>query len=60
MPSQISLIAALAAAFSGWGIVRHGKAVLNNGMSFADGGGWTVILLVETMVFLASINVATF
>ena len=54
-----TLIAMLVASFTGWGIVRHCKAVLNNGIGFADGGGWAVILLVETMVFLAAVNVAT-
>jgi hypothetical protein len=55
-----TLVAMLVASLTGWGIVRHCKAVLNNGIGFADGGGWAVILLVETMVFLAAVNVATF
>jgi hypothetical protein len=54
-----TLIAMLVASLTGLGIVRHCKTVLNNGIGFADGGGWAVILLVETMVFLAAINFAT-
>jgi hypothetical protein len=56
--NHAALIAAAIAALSGWGLIHHGKAVLHSGVGIADGGGWTVILLVETMLFLVGINVA--
>ena len=58
--SMLTLIAGLAAVISGYGVIRHARIVMHNGVGFSDGGGWTVILLVETMFFLVAINVALY
>jgi hypothetical protein len=50
----VSLIAALIAAVSGWGVIHHGKSLMRNGDTLADGGGWTAIILAETMISLGA------
>jgi hypothetical protein len=54
MPSTLSLVAALVAAVSGWGVVHHGRALMFNGTTLQDGGGWTAIILTETMISLGA------
>ena len=54
MPSVITLTAMLIAALAGWGVVRHGKALMHHGTSLQDGGGWTAIILTEAMVSLGA------
>jgi hypothetical protein len=54
VPATVSLIAMLVAAISGWGVVHHGKALMFNGTTLQDGGGWTAIILVETMISLGA------
>ena len=54
MPGTASLIAALVAAAAGWGVVHHGRALMHNGDSLQNGGGWTAIILTETMVSLGA------
>lgn len=54
MPSTIALTAALIAALAGWGVIHHGKALMHHGTTLQDGGGWTAIILTETMVSLGA------
>lgn len=54
MPSQITLVAALIAAASGWGVVHHGRALMFHGTSLQDGGGMTALILLETMISLGA------
>ena len=54
MPGTASLIAALVAAAAGWGVVHHGRALMHNGDSLQNGGGWTAIILTETMISLGA------
>lgn len=54
MPDTMTLIAALIAAISGWGVVHHGKSLMHNGDSLSNGGGWTAIILAETMISLSA------
>ena len=54
MPSTITLIAALVAAVSGWGLVHHGRVLVDNGDTLSNGGGWTAIILVETTISLGA------
>jgi hypothetical protein len=54
MPSHISLIAAFVAAASGWAMIHHSRGLMHNGESLTDGGGWTAIILTETMISLGA------
>ena len=54
MASHVSLIAALVAAVSGWGLIHHARALMHNGETLSDGGGWTAIILTETMISLGA------
>jgi hypothetical protein len=58
VPTNLALIAALVAATSGWGVVHHGKALMHNGVGLQDGGGWTALILTETMISLSAACVA--
>ena len=60
MPSQIALVAALVAALGGWGVVHHGRQMLREGVTVADGGGWTALLLTEFMISFAAACVAIY
>lgn len=51
-------IAAFVALLSGWGIVHQARSMLFNGVGVQDGGGFAVIVLVETGVFLSAVSVA--
>lgn len=54
MPISMTLIAVAVSAISGWGLIRHGRALIHNGDSLANGGGWTAIILTETMISLGA------
>jgi hypothetical protein len=54
MPSRLSLLAALVCALSGWLVVRHGRQMLRDEITLADGGGWTALFLAEFVVSLAA------
>jgi hypothetical protein len=54
MPDTASLIAALVAAVSGFAVIHHGKALMFHSTSLQDGGGWTAIILAETMISLGA------
>ena len=54
MPSHIALVATLVAAASGWALIHHARALMHNGETLADGGGWTAIILTETMISLGA------
>jgi hypothetical protein len=56
--AHASAIAALVALFSGWGLVHQVRSMLFDGVGVQDGGGFAVIVLVETGVFLAAVSVA--
>jgi hypothetical protein len=47
MPSRLSLLTALVCALSGWLVVRHGRQMLCDEITLADGGGWTALFLAE-------------
>ncbi len=57
---HIKLIAAIVSVLSGYGVVRHARILMHSGTGFQDGGGWTVILLVETMFFLTAVSVSLY
>ncbi len=44
----------LVAVVSGWGVIHHGRTLIHNGDSLANGGGWTAIILAETMISLSA------
>ena len=54
MASHLSLIAALVAAASGYAVVRTARTLMHNGDTLADGGGWTALILTETMISLGA------
>jgi hypothetical protein len=54
MPDQVALIAALVAALSGWGVIHHAKTLMHNSIGLQDGGGWTALILVESMISLGA------
>lgn len=56
--SHPSAVAALIALFSGWGVVHQARSMFFNGVGVQDGGGFAVLVLVETGVFLAAVSVA--
>jgi hypothetical protein len=58
MPAQRSLIAALVACLAGYGVIRHSRSMLHNGVSSADGGGWTAVIMSEAIVCFAAVTVA--
>jgi hypothetical protein len=58
MASQRSLIAALVAGLSGYGFVRHSRSMLHHGISGAEGGGWTAVIMTEVMVCFIAVAVA--
>jgi hypothetical protein len=53
-----SAIAALVALLAGWGLIQSTRSMLFEGVEVRDGGGFVVIILVETMVFLTAIAIA--
>ena len=40
----------IVAVLSGWALVHHSRAMLHNGITAAEGGGWTALILAEFMV----------
>ncbi len=60
MPSNVALVAALAAAVSGWGVVHHGRRMIHEGVTVEDGGGWVALLLTEFMVSFSAACVAIY
>lgn len=54
-----SLIGAFVALATGWALVKQARAMLFDGVGVQDGGGWTAVVLAETMVFLVAVGVAT-
>jgi hypothetical protein len=54
MPDQIALVAAFVAAVSGLCVIRHSKALMHNSIGLQDGGGWTALILVESMISLGA------
>jgi hypothetical protein len=54
----MSLLAALAAAISGFAVVRTGKTMMRDGVEIQDGGGWAALLIAEVCVSFAAIGVA--
>lgn len=59
MPSQHALVAAPIALMTGWGLIHQARSMLFHGVSVQEGGGWTAIILAETMVFLVAVGIAT-
>lgn len=49
----------LVALLAGWGLVHQARSMLFEGVEVRDGGGFVVIILIETMVFLAAVGIAT-
>lgn len=45
--SSVTLAAMIVAALSGWAVVHHSRAMLHNGITAAEGGGWTALILAE-------------
>ena len=60
VPSTVALVAALAAAVSGWGVVHHGRQMIHEGVTVEDGGGWVALLLTEFMVSFSASCVAIY
>jgi hypothetical protein len=58
MSFHVATVAALVALLSGWALVHQARSMLFDGVGVRDGGGFAVIILVETMVFLAALSVA--
>ncbi|RDI75164.1 hypothetical protein Gocc_0962 [Gaiella occulta] len=58
MAAHTAPIAALVALVSGWAVIRHCRAMLHSGVSLEDGGGWTAVILAETVVCLTAVAVA--
>jgi hypothetical protein len=58
MATQRSLIAALVAGLSGYGFIRHSRSMLHNGISGAEGGGWTAVIMTEAMVCFGAVAIA--
>jgi hypothetical protein len=52
--SLVTLVAIVVAVAAGWGVVHHGRALMHDGTTLQDGGGWTALILTETMVSLAA------
>jgi hypothetical protein len=48
--SPVTLVAMIVAALSGWALIHHSRVMLHNGITAAEGGGWTALILVEFMV----------
>jgi hypothetical protein len=58
MPATTSLLAALIAAISGFGVVRTGQSMMRTGIEIQDGGGWAALLIAEVCVSFAAVGVA--
>jgi hypothetical protein len=55
VPAQRSPIAALVACLAGYGVIRHSRSILHNGVSSADGGGWTAAIMSEEIVCFVTV-----
>jgi hypothetical protein len=60
MPARRSLYAVLVAAVAGYWMVRHANRMLHDGTTFADGGGWTALVLTEFLVSMSGVAVALY
>jgi len=58
MPSQRILVAALVAAVSGLAVVRTAGAMVDEGFTVEDGGGWAALLIAEVCSMFAAVAVA--
>lgn len=59
MLTHPAAIAAPVALISGWGIIHQARSMLFNGITAHEGGGWTALILAETMIFLIAVGIAT-
>jgi hypothetical protein len=58
MPTQRSLIAALVACLAGYAVIRHSRSMIHNGVTAADGGGWTAVIMTEAIACFGAVAVA--
>jgi hypothetical protein len=58
MTPGFTLLAVLVALASGYAAVRQGRMMAREGVDLSDGGGWTVLFLVEFMTCFAAVGVA--
>jgi hypothetical protein len=58
MAQRLTLFAILVAIASGYAAVRQGRMMAREGVDLSDGGGWTVLFLVEFTTCFAAVGVA--
>ena len=58
MLAHRTLIATLVASGCAYGMLRHSRQMLFDGVSLSDGGGWAALVMVEFTVALGALAVA--
>ena len=53
-----TLIATLVAAACAYGMLRHSRQMMFEGISLTDGGGWAALVMAEFTVALGALGVA--